>query len=78
VGNLGVECGSASVRGTGGSLAVAASTVYGPFSGWQVVGISAGSDGVLRLLWDNTNGAAALWILNNSGVFQAAGTYGPF
>jgi hypothetical protein len=62
--------------GTG--FTVTGVSVYGVFPGWQAVSLSGGSDGRLRLLWDNLNGAGAAWILGNDGSVQQTGVFGPF
>jgi hypothetical protein len=59
---------------------VSATSVYGGASltGWQVGSMSAGSDGLLRLEWNNTDGTASLWILGADGSFAGVGVFGPF
>jgi hypothetical protein len=39
---------------------------------------SFGSDGVVRLLWENVDGQAALWQLSAVGEFLSLRVYGPF
>ncbi len=51
---------------------------YGPYAGWSAKAIADGAtDGLTRVLWDNTNGAASIWSLNNTtGVFSQF-SFGP-
>jgi hypothetical protein len=49
---------------------------YGPYSGWSARAVADGSDGLTRLLWNNQDGSAALWLLGPAGV-QASYRYGP-
>jgi hypothetical protein len=35
-------------------------------AGWTPRSLDAGADGMLRLLWDNSNGQSALWLLDSS------------
>src|SRR5262249_15324536 len=44
---------------------------YGPYAGWSPSAASAGADGVTRILWNNDDGSAALWLTLAGGV-QAA------
>ena len=51
---------------------------FGPFSGYSAVALSVGSDDGAHLLWDKTDGTAALWNVDfSSGAFSPA-LYGPF
>lgn len=36
---------------------------YGPYEGWTAQAMAAGADGLTRLLWNNEDGSAALWLL---------------
>ena len=35
---------------------------HGPYSGWQARAVADGSDGLTRVLWNNLDGSAALWL----------------
>ena len=49
---------------------------YGPYSGWYARAVADGSDGLTRVLWNNLDGSAALWLLGPTGN-QASYRYGP-
>ena len=57
-------------------------TGYGPFfdgsSPWHAVALATGPDAVSRLVWNNPDGHAALWLLNGSGGVAGVTGYGPF
>ena len=59
-------------------------TGYGPYAEgtaatpWSASAVSVGPDGLCRLLWNNTDGRAALWNVNAAGGFTVTGGYGPF
>jgi len=40
--------------------------------------VSLGPDGRSRLLWDNPNGAASVWVVNASGQFETGQEFGFF
>ena len=65
-----------------GDGSIAGVTGYGPFfdgsSPWHAAALCTGPDGVSRLLWNNTDGHAALWTLDGSGSPSAVTGYGPF
>ena len=44
--------------------------VYMPPPGFTAVRLSAGSDGLTRVLWKRASGGALLWILSADNVFQ--------
>ena len=48
---------------------------HGPYSGWYARAVADGSDGLTRVLWNNLNGLAALWLLGPTGN-QASYLYG--
>lgn len=59
------------------------SAPFGPFSGWQPAGLTAGPDGNARLLWNHpADGMAALWNVDAatfiSGNPVSFFVYGPF
>ena len=64
---------------TGSATALAGS---GPFfdgsSPWSATGLATGPDGVSRLLWNNPDGHAALWLLGASGSASSVSGFGPF
>ncbi len=47
---------------------------YGPYVGWTPGAGARGSDGATRILWNNEDGTAALWLTRSGGV-QAAFLY---
>src|SRR6266545_4164603 len=49
---------------------------YGPYSGWYARAVADGSDGLTRVLWNNLDGSAALWLLGPTGN-QASYVYHP-
>ena len=49
---------------------------YGPYSGWFPTAVADGSDGLTRVLWNNPDGSAALWLYGASGN-QASFRLGP-
>ncbi len=55
----------------------AATTLYGPFTGWTAAALSAGADSVPHILWNNTNGQVSLWNVNTDTTYQHA-EYGPY
>jgi photosystem II stability/assembly factor-like uncharacterized protein len=40
---------------------------FGPYSGWIPTAISSGMDGLTRVLWNNEEGSAALWLMSGQG-----------
>ena len=50
---------------------------YGPYPGWSARALAAGSDKVPRILWNKTDGSAALWRVDASGGVTQT-TYGPY
>src|SRR6185437_2766217 len=50
----------------------------GPYAGWTAVKIATGADGKTRLLWDITNGVAAVWALDGFGIPLSAVNFGPY
>ncbi|HEY6928928.1 MAG TPA: YCF48-related protein [Thermoanaerobaculia bacterium] len=40
---------------------------YGPYDGWTASRLAAGSDGLTRILWNNEDGSAALWLYGPKG-----------
>jgi len=57
--------------------------VYGPYvesagSVWSATALAEGPDGVLHILWNNTDRRASLWNVGADGRFTTRGTYGPF
>jgi hypothetical protein len=40
--------------------------------------IAAGSDNLLRALWTNTDGKAALWVVGADGNLTFNHSYGPY
>ena len=65
-----------------GSLKVLAS--FGPYTDgspqnlWRATGLSVGPDGVMHLLWDNTNHRAAFWNVTQDGSASVLAGYGPY
>ncbi|HEX7253968.1 MAG TPA: sialidase family protein [Thermoanaerobaculia bacterium] len=53
-----------------------ASGPHGPYSGWSARAVADGPDGLTRLLWNNPDGSAALWLLGPTGN-QASYRYDP-
>jgi hypothetical protein len=49
---------------------------HGPYSGWSARAVADGPDGLTRVLWNNLDGSAALWLLGPTGN-QASYRYGP-
>lgn len=49
---------------------------HGPYSGWQARAVADGSDGLTRVLWNNLDGSAALWLRGPTGNL-ASYTYRP-
>ncbi|MDQ2799715.1 MAG: GDSL-type esterase/lipase family protein, partial [Armatimonadota bacterium] len=45
---------------------------------WRAVSAASGPDGKTRLLWDNANGTAALWDVDEAGGTFSLHAYGPF
>ena len=41
---------------------------YGPYLGWEPLGISTGADNYTRMLWKYTDGTISLWLLDRSIV----------
>ncbi len=41
---------------------------YGPYAGWTPIAGADGPDGVTRVLWNNDDGSAALWLTRPEGV----------
>ena len=50
---------------------------YGPYPGWYGRFVAVGADKVPRILWNNTDGTAALWRVNADGSFTQS-QYGPY
>jgi hypothetical protein len=48
----------------------------GPYRGWIVRAVADGEDGLTRVLWNNVDGTAALWMLGPK-VNEASYLYGP-
>ncbi len=44
------------------------SSPYGPYAGWTPIAGAGGRDGVTRVLWNNDDGSAALWLARPEGV----------
>jgi hypothetical protein len=61
-------------RSIDGSGKSSSSGFYGPFSGWYPIALADGSDGLTRVLWNNLDGSAALWLTRPEGV-QASYRY---
>jgi hypothetical protein len=49
---------------------------YGPYSGWYARAVADRSDGLTRVLWNNLDGTAALWLLGPTGN-RTSYRYGP-
>ncbi len=49
---------------------------YGPYSGWYARAVADGSHGLTRVLWNNLDGTAALWLLGPTGN-RPSYRYGP-
>jgi predicted outer membrane repeat protein len=52
--------------------------VEGPGSAWSAKDLAEGPDGVLHILWINTDKRASLWNVNADGSHSTLGTYGPY
>lgn len=58
--------------------------VYGPYTDgaptklWTATALTVGPDGVVHLLWNNTDGRACLWNVQGDGTFTVIGGYGPY
>ena len=53
-------------------------TVYGPpVSGQTATRISAGTDGLTRVLWTSPDGTGSLWLMGLDNVFQSSVGFGP-
>lgn len=50
---------------------------YGPFDGWNLMGQGVGPNGILRLLWVNWQGSAAVWTTDSSGNYVSDVPVGP-
>ncbi len=52
--------------------------IFGPYTGWNVVGLSADPfSGSIRLVWKNTNGAVSLWVVDSDGNIDSDIALGP-
>ena len=55
---------------------------YGPYTNWAAARIAAGSDGLTRVLWNQSGGTAGLWLIGQSGTYdnayEASFAYGPY
>ena len=45
---------------------------YGPYSGWNATAVTGAADGLTRVLWNNEDGPAALWLVTPQGGNQAS------
>ena len=59
------------VDGSGGKVL---GPVHGPYAGWTPQAGASGADGAVRVLWNNDDGSAALWLTRPEGV-QASFLY---
>ncbi len=53
-------------------------SLFGPFAGYSAVALSVGPDDGAHLLWDKTDGTAALWSADFSTGAYTPALYGPF
>ena len=55
------------------------SSVIGPYAGWSILGGIGdyNGDGITDLLWQNTNGAASIWLINGASQ-QGVAVHGPY
>jgi hypothetical protein len=60
------------------SYTVTAAYTYSGGLGFAPAGIAVAGDGTIRLLWNNPDGTAAVWLLSASGVFEGGAAYGPY
>ena len=57
---------------------------YGPYAEgtpdnrWRADGLAVAPDGTCRLLWNDAAGRAALWAVDEAGLFAVLGGYGPY
>ena len=52
---------------------------YGPYANWSAKAIAdGGTDGLIRVLWDKTDGTASIWSLNNATAAFTQFTFGPY
>lgn len=51
---------------------------YGPYLGWEPLGISTAADNYSFVLWKNTDGSIALWILDSTLNFVNQKVFGPY
>jgi hypothetical protein len=60
---------------SGGSIGAS----HGPLSGWYATAVADGPDGLTRLLWNNIDGSAGVWLLGPTGhlASYAYNRYGP-
>lgn len=68
--------GSVVLRSIDSAGASTSSASYGPYSGWSTTAVADGADGLTRLLWNNLDGSAALWLVSPQGN-QAPFRFGP-
>ena len=67
--------------GTAGQAGAERPVKFGPYPGWEALGLAAGSDGIARLLWRGPDGTAALWRLPaalDSGETPSVRNFGPY
>src|SRR5262249_15899470 len=50
---------------------------YGPYSGWSPNAVADGPEGLTRVLWNNLDGSAALWLVDAQGGNRASHQFGP-
>jgi hypothetical protein len=60
------------------SYTVTAAYTYPGGLGFAASGIAVASDGTIRLLWNNADGTAAVWLLSAGGIFEGGAAYGPY
>lgn len=51
---------------------------YGPYLGWEPLGISTGADNYTRMLWKYTDGTISLWLLDPDLNFVTYKQFGPY
>jgi hypothetical protein len=60
------------------SFTVTNQQYFGPYAGWRSSALSAGADGVTRLVWDKVDGSVELTLLNADNTLNTSITYAPW
>jgi hypothetical protein len=70
--------GAASLWTVDGGGAIVASTIYGPFAGWEPQRLVVGPFGTSLMLWKHTAGAISIWHVDTGGNIVSSHLWGPF